>query len=291
MFRRILITTDLTDGMYRLANFIPSLAAGGIEKIVFCHVVPFQEGREIPKVDADKAEAARDRLSVALENPPEGVEVSVEIPSGRPLDNIQKLAETHDIEAIVLGTNARTLLDEKLFGSTTAALSEQTKIPLLALRPPLISTYTCEELDLRCRHLFRYLMIPYDGSDAAKAALDRIITYAEKRPENSLQQCLLVRVVEVSRRREILSEGQVEESREMLAEAKSKLESIGLEVFTDVRQGEPLPEIMDMALEYDISAIAVSSTSLPKILDWSRSSFANKVLRQSWHPVLFFPPD
>ena len=65
MFQRLLICTDFSDNLHRLAKFVPSLAAGGMQKIVFLHVAAFWEEGEIPREDTEKVAQARDRLSVA----------------------------------------------------------------------------------------------------------------------------------------------------------------------------------------------------------------------------------
>jgi nucleotide-binding universal stress UspA family protein len=68
------------------------------------------------------------------------------------------------------------------------------------------------------------------------------------------------------------------------------LEQLGLQVHTQVRLGNPYLEILDASLEFDISAIAIASDHLGKIIDWPVRSFAGELMRRSWHPVLFFPP-
>ncbi|NEQ67016.1 MAG: universal stress protein, partial [Symploca sp. SIO2D2] len=174
MFQRCLICTDFSDGLYRLVEYVPSLAASGIKQIIFLYCVPLWEEGEIPRIDEEATAAARDRLKVATENIPEGVEVFIETPSGRPIDQIPKAAKHYQADVILTGMPIRSLLQEKLFGSTTAALAREAKTPLLILRPQLLSTYTCEELDLRCRHLFQYLLIPYNGSHASQYLVEQI---------------------------------------------------------------------------------------------------------------------
>ncbi|MCD8486779.1 MAG: universal stress protein [Desertifilum sp.] len=291
MFRRALICTDFSDGLYRLVDFVPSLGASGLEQIVFFHTVPLLESGSIPREDKQKIEKAQSRLGKALENVPDGLEVKVEVlSSNKPQDSIFKAAQTHRSDVIITGANTRSLLNETVFGSTTLSISEQTSTPLMVLRPQLISTYTCEELDLRCRHLFRYIMLAYDDSDSAKYLLDRFKTAAQNRPANSLQECLLIWVIEEGGRRELRSPEQLEQARQKLEKIKQDLEALDLKVQVEVRRGEPLLELLDAALEFDISAIAVSSTRANKLLEWSAPSFSNEVLRRSWHPTLFFSP-
>lgn len=290
MFKRLLFCTDFSDGVHRLAHFIPSLAKTGANQIVFFHAVPL-DGGTIPRVDEQAVQAARDRLSVALKDLPAGVDVKVEIESGRPSDLILKVAAKHQADLIILGMPIRGRITEKLFGSTSMKLCERTPLPLMVLRPQLISTYTSEELDLRCQHLFRNLLIPYDGSDTAKNLIQQIKTLAADRPASSLQQCHLCWVVEDVTRRDLPKDYHVEPARKELADIKAELESINLQVEpVEVRQGDPIVEILESAQMADVSAIATTSGSLGKVQEWSIPSFTRELLHQSWHPIIYFPP-
>lgn len=95
-------------------------------------------------------------------------------------------------------------------------------------------------------------------------------------------------VVDEGGRREIPKDYQLQEAQEKLAPIQADLEQQGLQVSTEVCLGNPLKEILDAALEYDISAIAVSSDNLGKLI--AARSFAGELFRRSWHPILFFPP-
>jgi nucleotide-binding universal stress UspA family protein len=65
---------------------------------------------------------------------------------------------------------------------------------------------------------------------------------------------------------------------------------LGLQVHAEARLGNPYEEVLQAALEFDISAIAISSDNSGKLIEWSVRSFASELMRRSWHPVLFFPP-
>ncbi|NEQ21888.1 MAG: universal stress protein [Microcoleus sp. SIO2G3] len=290
MFHCCLICTDFSDGLYRLVDFVPALAASGMKKIIFLHSVPLWEEGGIPRIDDEAIEKARDRFQQSLKSLPDGVDVEIEVPSGRPIDTIPKAARTHQVDVVVTGMPLRSLLQEKLFGSTTAGLVRACTTPVLILRPQLISTYTCEELDLRCQHLFRYLLIPYNGSNASKYLVQKIKDYAQNRPDSSLEQCLLMWVVDEGGRRGVPKDYQLKEAQEQLEPVKAELEQLGLEVNTAVRLGNPYEEILDAALEFDISAIAIASDNLGKLFEFPARSFAGELMRRSWHPILFFPP-
>jgi nucleotide-binding universal stress UspA family protein len=287
MFQRLLVCTDLSDGLHRLVHFVPSLAAGGVKQITFLHVIPISTGREIPRVDEQKVAAARDRLI-----PPaaDGIEVKVEVKWGRPIDQILGTAKDYQSDLILVGTPTRSLLTEKIMGSTMMELCKQISVPLMILRPQLIGAYTSEELNLRCRHLFRYLLIPYDGSQTADYLLGRVKQKAQERPGDSLEECKLCWVYQTSGRRDIPKAEFSEASKAKLAAARGELTALGLQVSTEVVEGVAIQEVLMTAQENDVSAIAISSGTLGKLIEISSPSFAGEVLRRSWHPVIYFPP-
>jgi len=290
MFESALICTDFTDGLQRLVNFVPDLAAGGLQQITFCHGVPLWEEGEIPRIDEAGIKEAQNRLTVPSQQAlPPVVDVAVEVKCGEPVGIILQAAETYQPQILLLGTAHRDLLNKKLFGSTTLSLTQRLKCPLLALRPQLISTYTREELALRCRHLFRCLLIPYDGGPAADYLVEQIKTYAQNRPPNSLEACLLLWVVEEGGRHKLTRDHELQAAQQALASVQTDLESLGLRVTSEVQVGEPLSAILAAAATHDVSAIAITSKRLNPLVEWSIPKLSNKILRQSWHPVLFFP--
>ena len=290
MFQRCLICTDFSDGLHRLTNFVPSLADSGFKQLVFVHNVPIWEEGRVPRVDEDKVAAAKERLSEALNDVPQGVEVNIEVPSGRPLDTIPKILKKYQSEVILVGTPMRSVLQEKIGGSTSLGLAKQTPTPLMIFRPQLITTYTREELALRCQHLWRYLLIPYNDSETARYLIERFKKYAQNRQPGTLERCMLIWVVEDGVREKVIRENRIKEAQEKLETIKADLEQLDLTVNVEVRQGDPLPEILDAALVYDISAIAIATDYRSNFLDWTVPSCANEVLRRSWFPILFFSP-
>jgi nucleotide-binding universal stress UspA family protein len=288
MFRRILVSTNLTDGLYRLGQFLPSLAAGGIEQIVFLHCVPFWSKGQIPREDTDKIKQAQERLSFITENIPNGMEVAIEIKSGLPIDHILKVAQTYKSEAILVGTEPKTLLTDQIFGATIIDLSARIKIPLINFPTPLLYALTAEEMDLRCRHLFRYVGIPYDDTDASHQLVAEFKRYGAQRPANSLERCMLGWIIDAGILREVPKDSLLKEAQEKLAAIKTELAGLGLQVDVEVRLGEPVPDILQIAAMSDICAIAVAGKSLGGSWEWGRN-VRRDILRGSSQPVIFFP--
>lgn len=290
MFQSCLICTDFTDGLYRFLDCVPSLAQSGLKKIVFFHSVPLWEEGEVPRVDDEKIERAKQRFQKALAHAPSNIDVQIEVLSGKPLDTIPRVLKKHPVDVIMTGTPIRSLLQEKFFGSTSTGLAKATSQPLNIIRPELLTTYTLEELNLRCRHLWRYLLIPYNNSETARYLIEEIKKYAHNRPEDSLKQCILMSVIDDCGRNSILAEQRVEEAKANLQSVKKELEALNLEVNTLVKVGNPLQEITTAALDFDISAIAIATDYRNSLLQWTVRSFANDLMRSSWFPVLLFSP-
>lgn len=295
MFHRLLITTDFSDGLHRLVNFIPEFAETGVQQIVFLHCVPFKDDRNIPQVDEQKQSAAKAKLELALANCPSNIKVHIELSacptsSGAIANAILAAVKKHQSEVIMVGTSLITLLDEKLFGSTTSELAQKTTVPLLILRPQLVSAYTEEEMALRCKHLFRYLLLPYDDSKSAQQVVRYIEEKAKNRPPQSLEACMLCWVLEKSGRREFSLEPQINQCTQSLQAIKTRLEKLDLQVNTEVCQGDAISEIQAVALKFDISAIVVSSKHFGRLWELSIPSFAGEMVRRSWHPILLVPP-
>ncbi|WP_017301436.1 universal stress protein [Nodosilinea nodulosa] len=289
MFQRALICTDFTDGIYRLAQFVPSLAAGGFRSLVFFHSISVESGPEIPREDSKTLEPARRRLQELLREAPEDIEVTIEVQLGRASDSILRLAKQYKVDVIFLGTPTRTMLEEKLFGSTAATLAEKADVPIVILRPQLMSTYTTAELELRCANLFRYLLVPYDGSQASKTLIQKIHHQVKNNPDSVLERVRLLWVIDDSGRREFKGDNPVGEAQQKLDKIQAELAELNLVVNTTVVEGNPLEEIMKTAELHDISAIATCPRDRDGILKWSSPSLTREILRRSWHPVLFFP--
>ncbi|GAB4137654.1 MAG: universal stress protein [Cyanobacteria bacterium J069] len=289
MFKRALICTDFKDGLYRFARFVPSLAAAGLEHIAFLHTIPVPEG-QIPRETDKPFVAAREHFASLLGEVPAGVDVQVEVAWGKPVEHILSARKKYQSDIIFIGTAGDGLLKEKLFGSTPVSLCQQSSVPLLILRPQLISAYTEEELDLRARHLFRYLLLPYDGSEAGQAMLQQVKALAANRPAGTLECALLFTSIDDVGRNPVLREAKQEEAVKRLEVAKQELEALGIKTTMTVTNGNAVTQALETAVDVDITAIAASSKTVGRLVELSVPSFTGDLLRRSWHPILFFPP-
>lgn len=290
MFQRLLIATDFSDALHRLVHFVPSLAAGGIRHITFLHSVPFWQSGSIPRIDEEKTALAQATLKPALASIPDGVEVQVVVESGKAIEDILRIAKSHQIDLMMLGTPPRSSVSEQVFGSTARELFKRTTVPIMTMRPQMIATYTAEELDLRCRHLFRELLLAYNGTETAKYMVEQVKQYASRQSPPALTRCYLCWVISDAVRRSIPQEPKIKAAKDALASVQAELEALNLKVSSEVRCGDPVMEVFKAAHLADISAIAVSSTDRNVLMEYSAPSLSVNILHQSWYPTIYFPP-
>lgn len=289
MFQRGLICTNFTDGLQKFVKFVDSLAESGLKEITFFHNVPLWEEGEVPRIDYDKIEEAKTLFTSNLGKVPDNLQVNVEISSGEVVENILRAIEKYQVDFLIKGIPYHKSWQDKLFGSTTLQLTKKLPVPMMVFRPQLISVYREEELDLRCKHLNRFWLIPYTDSEAGRYLIERVKNYAAQKPSDVQQQCLLLTIVEDTGRSEVLIDSHFQEAEHKLAMLKPELEDLGLEIETLVVKGNPFAETIKVAFKYDISAIVIADNREHGILDWTVPSYAQEILYRSWFPLLYFP--
>ncbi len=289
MFKHCLICTDFSDGLQRLAGFVEELSLCGIRKLIFLHTISVWEDEHLANVDEGKLKEAKVYLESLVTNVPEGVEVKVEVSSVRYLDLVNKLVKEEAIDVIINGMPVRSDLESKLFGSHTLSLAKSTEVPVMILRPQLITTYTVEEMALRCQHLWRNLLIPYDTSTSGRYLIEQLKRVLEKAPAGKVESCYFLSVVEDGIRNPELLENRRREAEADIAKIKEEFSSLVPNIETEVLHGNPIQEILNAAFVNDITAIAVASRRA-SLLDWTVPSLTDNILNRSWFPLLFFSP-
>jgi len=289
MFQHCLICTDFNDGLQRFASFIPDLAQTGIRKFIFLHTVSVWEDERIANIDSGKLTEAKTYLQSLIKAVPAGVDVKIEVSSLRYLDQIHQLIAAEAIDLIVVGMPVSSDLENKLFGSHTVSLIKATEVPVLILRPQLISTYTFEELALRCRHLWQHLLVPFDDSSAGRYMIQGLKQRLTTNPDHRVESCHFLWVMEDGARNPDIQTLRQSEAESKLAALQAEFTPLVPHCTTEIRAGNPLTEILATAFVKDINAIAVGSFR-KSLLDWAIPSVADSILNRSWFPLLFFSP-
>jgi nucleotide-binding universal stress UspA family protein len=289
MFRRALICTDLRDGLSRLLAHLDDLALGGFEAVAFLHCLPTRPGDVgIPQPDRGQLEAAQRQLALPAQIP-QGLTAQTWVRQGALVEEAARIAQEFKPDLLIVAAPTRDLLTEALFGSHSRALLERLCLPLLTLRPQLLATYTREEVALRCQHLFRHLLVPYNGGPPARRVLNEIhVRQLERIADQQVEHLTLLGVVRPTNY--YPREGQESAMAGVLQIAQEVLSDLPMRVESVLRIGTPRQEVIQLAIAQDISAIALSSRQVNKLIDWSRNDAGNELLRRSWFPVLYFPP-
>lgn len=290
MFQSCLICTDYTDGLQRFLSFVDALAESGLTEITFLHNVPLWEEGQVPRVDHEQIALMKEKLNSAFK-PSDKVKVNIEITSGLIIDNVLKTIKKYNPQCLMLGTTLRGLVEDRIFGSTTKSIIEKVKIPIMILRPQLISVYTSEELELRCRHLNRCWLIPCYDLENARYLINQLKSCSQDKCSTASHKYIILAVIDDVSRSEELVQNKIQEAETKLAKVREDFQSLGVEIETIIKIGNPLLETLNVALTEDISAIAVTDDRESGLLDWTIPSFTQKILYRSWFPIVFFPHD
>ncbi|MCS6783058.1 MAG: universal stress protein [Gloeomargarita sp. SKYBB_i_bin120] len=287
MFKKLLIATDLRDGLHRLLRFLPALGAGGIEAVTFVHAVPYRDTGVRVKEDTEALMAARAKLTLPSDTG--GVQAQSLVRSGKPADVVVQVAQEVGAELIILGTQQRNLLAEKILGSDALSIMRKCDTPLMIIRPQLVQVLTAEELQLRCQHLFHHLMLPYRGRPESKHLLAQVLDRLQKVAQPKVETCHLVWVVEDPIRRDFEPDPQeIARAEQELAQVVTQLTPYIAHVHTHVRTGNPVEACLELAQLLDISAVTLTEDHMTNL--WNLSlSLGSELLRRIPYPLILFP--
>ena len=208
----------------------------------------------------------------------EGVAVATSVWYGRATESIVEAADVNHVDLIVMSTHGRTGLGRLFLGSVAESVLRAAHIPVLLLRTGGRPT------------MFKRVLVPLDGSDLAEEVLPFLTEIAGPL---DIEFTLLRVVVPVPPEyvegtRYITVENipaRMEAARAYLAPIAAGLEAKGVRVTTELRRGDPLPEILEAAKAAKVDLIAMTThgrTGLGRLLF---GSVAEAVLRHSEVPV------
>jgi nucleotide-binding universal stress UspA family protein len=134
---RFLVPVDFSPGSENAAKYAGSLASASAASIVFLHVVtpPFDDDTFLAY---DPEAVSREAMS-KLENWAEGIGTAFnlsyecKIRVGGITPEIQYLADTMNIDFIIMGTHGTTAIQKLLYGSHTTEVIEKAPCPVLAI--------------------------------------------------------------------------------------------------------------------------------------------------------------
>ena len=145
--------------------------------------------------------------------------------------------------------------------------------------------------------MFDKILYPTDFSKCA----ERVLEYVKKLKEVGAKEVILLHVVDEAKIRFLLKgiawagggtgyeerykEKLIEETRSKLKVIEKELSSIGLKVKTEIKEGDPLSEIIKIAEEEDVSLIVMGTHGRGRGASLLLGSVAENVIRHSSKPV------
>jgi len=211
----------------------------------------------------------------------ESVQATTAVVTGRPVQEILRVAEGQGCDLIVLLTSTDHPGGQGILGRVTDKLFHISHTPMLLIPPQ-----SGEPPDARQR-LITTLIVPLDGSPHAEAALP----YVEDLCEALSAEIMLVRAVPfggayIDEKSPLT--GEVDASR-YLEGVAAKLRAGGFAVQTRVLGRQPVDYIVDLARQTPQSLIVLTTHGRSALARWFVGSVVEGIVRGAEGPVLVIP--
>lgn len=291
MYDRILVPTDGSDWAMAAANQAFALAKLGDATVYALSVVDLRHFEDdlvgTPVEDelsiADQtAQAAADHVEqVGTEA---GCRVRTYVQRGIPHENILQFVGDHDIDLVAMGTHGRTGLQRYLVGSVTERVLRRSSVPVLTTH-----------LDGGQLPTYEHLLVPTDGSEGARNALDHAIDIATA----AGARVTVLSVVDsraftggfetgptlpdIREQLETYAEDAVDALQTHVSEANVDVEGA-------VTVGLPADEITSYAEDHDADLVVVGTHGRSGLERLILGSVTERVVRTSETPVLAVTP-
>lgn len=203
----------------------------------------------------------------ALES--KGACVDMEIPEGRPADEIVRLAVEGGHDLILMCTRGRTGLKRLVLGSVAEEVLRLSPVPVLIVRP-LEKGAAAPKV--------RRIVVPQDGSHRSASILPAVAEMARAMEA----KIAFVTVVSPSKKEDL----PVEVVSENIFREQKKLQKRGLEVEIAILYGDPAAEVMAYAERNHADLIAISTHGRSGLDRLRYGSVAEKILRKTQAPLL-----
>jgi nucleotide-binding universal stress UspA family protein len=286
MFEKLLIATDLSPASDCLLQCAGELQAAGLKRAVLAHVIYVANTPGLEDALEAEASPALMRQKESLEA--QGIEVTTEMHLGIPARTLNELAERHAVDAVLIGSRGRGILQRAVLGSVAFKLLQTVQKPVLLARIQLLGEGEACRFAV-CHRLFEHILHPTDFSETAEHAF----WHLEQMAADLKGTVTLLHVQDREYREIHLSGQQVEElkriDRERLEGLKLRLDSRGVRVETELVEGVPRVEILQRAASGTYSLIAMGTQGKGLFREALLGSLAHEVACTAELPVLFFP--
>ncbi len=271
---------DSSSAAFELFNCVPDLRKMGLEELLIVHVINFEAVRgEDVQLHKDRFVKRVDDKLKAIEK--ENIKVKLVIPHGHPAEEIAKVADTENVDLILIGSIGESIIREIFLGSTVNELIRLTKAPVL------VEKYI--SLGEKTRRIPIFLqkwatvMLPSDFSEASEAVYQKFLDNADK-----LHRVILLHVVDKGHSDADIAK-HTENAQKHLQKWEEQFKARGVgDVEVKVSTGVASQQINDIAEFEGVTMIAMPTRGLGYLSNLLIGSTADAVVRRSSRPVLLF---
>ncbi len=290
MLKKMLIATDLSGASEAILKCAKGFKRIGAEQVYLCHALGLRYMDSLKHELIRDVEPKLEAQKKLLEQ--QGLEVIVEIPSGVPSVEINRLAEEKDVSLIVIGSHGESLSQHLLFkfGGVASEVLHSHKKPLLLVRTRVLEDEKDELcVEVSCTDFRGHVLYATDFSDTAQ----RGFGYLEQIVQSGCDTVTLLHVQDITRIGKHLEDKLDEFNRidtERLEMLKSKLEEIGARnVDIQIPYGHPTAEILKELSAEDYSLIIMGSQGRGFIKEVFLGSVSHNIARNAPTSVLLVP--
>ncbi|MBI5640378.1 MAG: universal stress protein [Nitrospirae bacterium] len=207
-----------------------------------------------------------------------GIEIQSLLCEGDPPNVLLDIAESKKADLIVLGTYGRKGLNRLLMGSVTSRVISDAPMDVLVVKKPCTA----------CTGEYRSVLVPFDGSDFSKRALNRACQIAKM--DGSTVTVLYV----IPRYEEMIDFFRTDSIRNSLFQEASKIIGTagafaalqGITVKTEIEEGYTSDKIVDMARSKNHDLIVMGSHGYRGVNKAIIGSTAERVILDAACPIL-----
>ncbi len=294
MFERILFPVDFSRHSERIIHRIPDLVKTGLRTAFLLHVINPSKAARWMDVDesalARCREDAEGRLQMMVDSLKERVDIRffTFVAVGATHEIIIETAEEQGASLVIMGAHGRGYLQGALIGSVTQKVLRRTRVPLLVARFENPEARVEEDSTFLPRDPCAKILFPTDFSENALRAF-RLVRNC--RP--GVEKEIILLHVQDSRALLPHLKHRLEEfnriDHERLSELKRQLDFLGYNVQLVLKTGVPSEEINRLAVEGDVTMIAMASHGKSDLRSILMGSVADAVTQQHVRPVLVIP--
>ncbi len=207
-----------------------------------------------------------------------GIEVQSLLCEGDPPDVILDVAQGKKADLIVLGTYGRRGLNRLLMGSVTSRIILDSPADVLVVKKP------CTE----CTGEYASVLVPFDGSDFSKRALNRACQIAKQDSSSVTVLYVIPRYEEMVNffKTESIRKSLMQEAEKIMETAREFAAIQGIAVKTEVTEGYAPDRIAEIAKERSQDLIVIGSHGYRGMNKAIMGSTTERVILNAGCPIL-----